>query len=56
MPFPFDLVKIELQKYKNAKICWAQEEHKNGGAYEFVKLRIESLLRASEDSRLNELK
>ena len=30
-PFPFDLIKAELEKYKNAKICFAQEEHKNMG-------------------------
>ena len=33
-PFPFDIVKEEISKYKNAKICIAQEEHKNGGAYD----------------------
>ena len=30
-PFPFDLIRLELEKYKNAKICFAQEEHKNMG-------------------------
>jgi 2-oxoglutarate dehydrogenase E1 component len=30
-PFPFDLIRTELEKYKNAKICFAQEEHKNMG-------------------------
>lgn len=30
-PFPFDLIRDELTKYKNAKICFAQEEHKNMG-------------------------
>ena len=30
-PFPFDLIKAELEKYKNAKVCFAQEEHKNMG-------------------------
>ena len=30
-PFPFDLIRAELEKYPNAKICFAQEEHKNMG-------------------------
>lgn len=30
-PFPFDLIRTELEKYKNAKVCFAQEEHKNMG-------------------------
>lgn len=30
-PFPFDLIRLELEKYPNAKICFAQEEHKNRG-------------------------
>lgn len=28
-PFPFDLIKNEIDKYPNAKIQWVQEEHKN---------------------------
>merc|ERR1712178_656450 len=39
-PFPFDLVKEQLDKYPNAELCWSQEEHKNGGAYEYCKARI----------------
>jgi len=31
-PFPYDLIRKELEKYPNAKICFAQEEHKNMGA------------------------
>jgi 2-oxoglutarate dehydrogenase E1 component len=34
-PFPFDLIRTELEKYKNAKICFAQEEHKNMGPVSF---------------------
>ena len=30
-PFPFDLIRAELEKYSNAKVCFAQEEHKNMG-------------------------
>jgi len=39
-PFPFDLVKEQLDKYPNAELYWSQEEHKNGGAYEYCKARI----------------
>merc|ERR1711981_337739 len=39
-PFPFDLIKQELDKYPNAKVYWSQEEHKNGGPYEYCKQRI----------------
>lgn len=35
-PFPFDLIREELQKFKNAKICFAQEEHKNMGPVRFL--------------------
>jgi 2-oxoglutarate dehydrogenase E1 component len=34
-PFPFDLIRAELEKYKNAKVCFAQEEHKNMGPVSF---------------------
>lgn len=30
-PFPFDLIRAELEKYPQAKLCFAQEEHKNMG-------------------------
>jgi 2-oxoglutarate dehydrogenase E1 component len=30
-PFPFDEIRAELEKYKTAKVCFAQEEHKNMG-------------------------
>ncbi len=35
-PFPFDLVRIEFEKYQNAKICFAQEEHKNMGPVDII--------------------
>jgi 2-oxoglutarate dehydrogenase E1 component len=54
-PFPFDIVSSELTKYKNAKICYAQEEHKNGGAYEHVKARLQTILLKSNDDRVNQL-
>jgi 2-oxoglutarate dehydrogenase E1 component len=54
-PFPYDLVKQEIEKYKNAKICYSQEEHKNGGAYDFVKARLQTILLKLNDSRVNQL-
>lgn len=43
-PFPSDLVKVELMKYPKAKVIWAQEEHKNQGAWSYVKPRIETVI------------
>ena len=40
-PFPYDLVKAEILKYPNAELCWAQEEHKNTGAWDYVYPRID---------------
>ncbi|XP_033644235.1 2-oxoglutarate dehydrogenase, mitochondrial-like isoform X1 [Asterias rubens] len=39
-PFPYDLIIEEMKKYPNAKIQWAQEEHKNMGAWNYVQARI----------------
>ncbi|XP_065359562.1 2-oxoglutarate dehydrogenase-like, mitochondrial [Calliphora vicina] len=39
-PFPYDLAKQEISKYKNAEILWAQEEHKNQGCWEYVRPRF----------------
>lgn len=39
-PFPFDLIKKECQRYPNAKVQWAQEEHKNQGAWTYVQPRF----------------
>ena len=44
-PFPFDLVKQELLKYKDARITWCQEEHKNMGAWFYVEPRMRTVLR-----------
>uniref|UniRef100_A0A158R4I5 2-oxoglutarate dehydrogenase, mitochondrial n=1 Tax=Syphacia muris TaxID=451379 RepID=A0A158R4I5_9BILA len=43
-PFPYDLIEAECSKYKFADIVWAQEEHKNMGAWGFVHSRFNSLL------------
>jgi len=42
-PFPFDLVKEQLDKYPGADVYWSQEEHKNSGAYEYCKQRIRTV-------------
>ncbi|KRX18979.1 2-oxoglutarate dehydrogenase, mitochondrial, partial [Trichinella nelsoni] len=39
-PFPYDLVKEQAEKYKNAQLIWAQEEHKNMGAWLYVHPRL----------------
>jgi len=54
-PFPFDIVKSELEKYKNARVCYAQEEHKNAGAYEYVRARLQTILLSLNDERVNQL-
>ena len=44
-PFPYDLVKQEIERYPNARIAWAQEEHKNMGAWSYVFPRLKTLMR-----------
>uniref|UniRef100_A0AAQ4PXQ2 oxoglutarate dehydrogenase (succinyl-transferring) n=1 Tax=Gasterosteus aculeatus aculeatus TaxID=481459 RepID=A0AAQ4PXQ2_GASAC len=39
-PFPFDLVRAEVEKYTNAELVWCQEEHKNMGYYDYVRPRL----------------
>ncbi|XP_077311009.1 2-oxoglutarate dehydrogenase-like, mitochondrial isoform X2 [Lithobates pipiens] len=43
-PFPFDLVKEEVEKYGNAEMVWCQEEHKNMGYYDYIKPRFLTIL------------
>ncbi|CAH2085300.1 unnamed protein product [Euphydryas editha] len=44
-PFPLQALQNELTKYSNArKFIWSQEEHRNMGAWSFVKPRFENLL------------
>jgi len=47
-PFPFDRVKQEVDNFPNAQVFWAQEEHKNAGAFEYVRPRF---LTAMGDSK-----
>lgn len=42
-PFPFDLVREEINKYPNAELAWAQEEHKNMGAWSFIQPRFHTV-------------
>lgn len=42
-PFPYDLVAEECAKYDKAELVWVQEEHKNMGAWKFVKPRVEEV-------------
>uniref|UniRef100_A0A1B0D4C6 Transketolase-like pyrimidine-binding domain-containing protein n=1 Tax=Phlebotomus papatasi TaxID=29031 RepID=A0A1B0D4C6_PHLPP len=44
-PFPVHELNTELDKYKNAKnFIWSQEEHRNMGAWSFIKPRFENML------------
>ncbi|XP_076168201.1 oxoglutarate dehydrogenase Nc73EF isoform X3 [Ptiloglossa arizonensis] len=43
-PFPYDLVKKEAAKYPNSELIWAQEEHKNQGAWTYVQPRFYTAL------------
>ncbi|KAM0428882.1 hypothetical protein ACHAPT_006682 [Fusarium lateritium] len=48
-PFPWREVKANLEKYPNAQnIVWTQEEHYNGGAWHYVRDRLEAVLRQSD--------
>lgn len=48
-PFPWDQLRENLDKYKNAKtIVWAQEEPLNAGAWSFTQPRLETLLNHTE--------
>lgn len=44
-PFPVQEIRTVLNQYKNAKeFVYAQEEHRNMGAYSFVAPRFENIL------------
>jgi len=46
-PFPFDLVSHEVAKYPKAEIVWAQEEHKNAGAWNWIAPHIKTALKST---------
>lgn len=43
-PFPSEQLENEIKKFKNAEIIWAQDEHKNMGAWSFVQEYIEEIM------------
>ncbi|MCI5050157.1 MAG: 2-oxoglutarate dehydrogenase E1 component [Rickettsiales bacterium] len=49
-PFPAAEVRAAIKKYKNADVCWCQEEPKNMGAWTFVAPYIEDIM--EEEGRL----
>ncbi|VEL37801.1 unnamed protein product [Protopolystoma xenopodis] len=50
-PFPYDLIKLELEKYPNAVVQWVQEEHKNMGPWVYIQSRINHLIRRTMPER-----
>lgn len=50
-PFPFDLVRQEIEKYPNAKLLWMQEEHKNQGYWSYIKPHLETVTNNDRDIR-----
>ncbi|XP_033747681.1 LOW QUALITY PROTEIN: 2-oxoglutarate dehydrogenase, mitochondrial-like [Pecten maximus] len=50
-PFPYDLVRKEIEKYPRAKINFVQEEHKNMGAWTYVQPRIATVLKHINSKR-----
>lgn len=50
-PFPFDCVRHEAIKYPNAELIWAQEEHKNMGAWPYVQPRFQTALKNTRTIR-----
>lgn len=55
-PFPYDLVKEECQKYPNAEVIWAQEEHKNQGCWTYIQPRFLTALSGSREVRYVQLR
>jgi len=50
-PFPYDLVKAELDRYPGASVLWAQEEHKNGGPWSYVAPRFATAMGGARHMR-----
>jgi 2-oxoglutarate dehydrogenase E1 component len=48
-PFPYDNVREQCERYNNAELIWAQEEHKNMGAWSYVKPRLQTLLKMQRE-------
>lgn len=48
-PFPWAEVKANLDQYPNAEtIVWAQEEHYNGGAWHYIRDRLDTVMAKTE--------
>ena len=47
-PFPFDLVKEQMDLMPNAELVWCQEEPKNQGCWQYVRPRIETASKGLE--------
>ena len=43
-PFPTKSLTKELSRFKNANVCWCQEEPKNQGAWRFIEPNVEWIL------------
>lgn len=43
-PFPFHNIEQETSSYKNARFMWVQEEPKNQGPFDFVRVRLNNWL------------
>eukprot|EP01087_Luapelamoeba_hula_P009992 TRINITY_DN2617_c0_g1_i2.p1 TRINITY_DN2617_c0_g1~~TRINITY_DN2617_c0_g1_i2.p1 ORF type:complete len:1337 (+),score=215.61 TRINITY_DN2617_c0_g1_i2:120-4130(+) len=54
-PFPFDHVQAQSSLYPNADICWAQEEPKNMGPYDFVYRHARAALKPQRGSAFEPL-
>jgi 2-oxoglutarate dehydrogenase complex dehydrogenase (E1) component-like enzyme len=56
-PFPYDVVGPVIERYPNAQLIWVQEEPKNMGAWGFVKLRFDTIVKdlnaKNEDKRVS---
>lgn len=54
-PFPFKEVRAEMEKYKNAKVMWAQEEPKNAGPWSYMQPRLRNVLKhlGRKDANIN---
>lgn len=52
-PLPYDLIKAELERYPNATVQWVQEEHRNQGAWTYIRPRIENLLQREMPKRVH---
>lgn len=45
-PLPYDHISRHIKNYPNAtEIVWAQEEHKNMGAWSFIQPRVNNLMK-----------